>query len=58
MPRPLVEQLKPGGRMVIPVGPANAVQQLRLITKDRRGRLSERTIVPVAFVPLTRSVRE
>jgi protein-L-isoaspartate(D-aspartate) O-methyltransferase len=54
VPKPLVDQLKPGGRMVIPVGPAWATQQLRLITKDARGRVSTRTIIPVRFVPLTR----
>jgi protein-L-isoaspartate(D-aspartate) O-methyltransferase len=54
VPRPLVDQLKPGGRMVIPVGPAESVQRLKLITKDSLGRLREEEIVPVRFVPLTR----
>ena len=54
VPKPLLDQLKPGGRMVIPVGPAGAIQQLRLIRKDSRGRVSEDEIVPVRFVPLTR----
>jgi protein-L-isoaspartate(D-aspartate) O-methyltransferase len=55
VPKPLLDQLKPGGRMVIPVGPADSVQQLRLITKDLRGRLREDVIIPVQFVPLTRA---
>ena len=54
VPKPLLDQLKPGGRMVIPVGPAGSVQQLRLISKDSRGRVKEEEIVPVRFVPLTR----
>lgn len=54
IPSPLIEQLKPGGRMVIPVGPVNAVQQLRLITKDAEGRTREQMISWVRFVPLTR----
>jgi len=54
VPRPLLDQLKPGGRMVIPVGPARSVQQLKLIRKDLRGRTREEAIIPVRFVPLTR----
>jgi protein-L-isoaspartate(D-aspartate) O-methyltransferase len=54
VPKPLLDQLKPGGRMVIPVGPADSVQQLKLIRKDARGRVSEAVIIPVRFVPLTR----
>ena len=57
VPRPLLDQLKPGGRMVIPVGPADSVQYLKLIRKDSRGRPRESAIIPVRFVPLTRSVR-
>lgn len=57
VPKPLVDQLKPGGRMVIPVGPAHLTQRLKLITKDSRGRVRERTIIPVRFVPLTRDRR-
>jgi protein-L-isoaspartate(D-aspartate) O-methyltransferase len=54
VPKPLLDQLKPGGRMVIPVGPADSIQQLKLITKDSRGRAREEVIIPVRFVPLTR----
>lgn len=54
VPKPLLDQLKPGGRMVIPVGPADSIQQLKLIRKDSRGRAREEAIIPVRFVPLTR----
>ena len=54
VPKPLLDQLKPGGRMVIPVGPAGSIQQLKLISKDSRGRAREEAIIPVRFVPLTR----
>jgi protein-L-isoaspartate(D-aspartate) O-methyltransferase len=53
VPPPLVRQLKPGGRMVIPVGPAFLVQQLMLVEKNLDGTMSTRQILPVAFVPLT-----
>lgn len=57
IPQPLLDQLKPGGRMVIPVGPARSIQQLKLIRKDSRGNVMEEVIVPVRFVPLTRKVK-
>ena len=53
VPPPLIRQLKPGGRMVIPVGAAFMVQQLMLIEKNADGTVSTRQILPVAFVPLT-----
>ena len=53
VPPPLVEQLKPGGKMVIPVGEQFLVQQLLLIEKGAHGEVTTRQILPVAFVPLT-----
>lgn len=53
VPRALQEQLKPGGRMVIPVGGWMDVQQLMLIGKEYDGTLHHRNIEPVRFVPLT-----
>jgi protein-L-isoaspartate(D-aspartate) O-methyltransferase len=53
VPPPLVAQLKPGGRMVIPVGSRFLTQQLVLIEKDPDGQLITRQILPVIFVPLT-----
>jgi protein-L-isoaspartate(D-aspartate) O-methyltransferase len=53
IPPPLIQQLKPGGRMVIPVGSRFMVQQLVLVEKDARGKVTTRQILPVKFVPLT-----
>ena len=52
IPAPLLEQLKPGGRMVIPVGAAFLVQQLMLIDKLADGSVRTEALLPVAFVPL------
>ncbi len=54
IPPPLVQQLKPGGRMMIPVGSAFLTQQLMLVEKDAAGKVKTRQILPVRFVPLTR----
>ena len=51
IPRPLIEQLNPGGRMVIPVGRPYLHQELVLVEKDTRGELEFRDILGVAFVP-------
>ena len=53
IPPPLLKQLKPGGRMVIPVGPSWGNQELLLITKDKQGKFKTRSQLPVRFVPLT-----
>ena len=53
VPPPLVAQLKPGGRMVIPVGSRFLTQQLLLIEKQADGTVVTRQILPVKFVPLT-----
>lgn len=53
IPPPLVRQLKPGGRMIIPVGSRFMTQQLLLVTKDRQGSLQVQQVLPVRFVPLT-----
>ena len=53
IPEPLIEQLKPGGRMAIPVGAAWSTQELILLSKDEDGQVSKRSVLPVAFVPLT-----
>jgi protein-L-isoaspartate(D-aspartate) O-methyltransferase len=53
VPPPLVEQLKPGGRMVIPVGGRFMTQQLLLIEKTENSEITTRQIAAVRFVPLT-----
>ena len=53
IPRPLIEQLRPGGRMVIPVGEAYRTQLLKVLEKDASGALHEKDVLPVGFVPLT-----
>lgn len=53
IPPPLVEQLKPGARMVIPVGPPMQVQNLMLLEKQEDGTVIQRSVMPVRFVPFT-----
>jgi protein-L-isoaspartate(D-aspartate) O-methyltransferase len=52
VPQALVEQLRPGGKMVIPVGGQFGVQYLLLVTKRADGGFDERRVLPVRFVPL------
>lgn len=58
IPTPLVEQLKPGGRMIIPVGPVYSVQVLILLTKTAAGEVTTEQMLPVRFVPMTGRVQE
>jgi protein-L-isoaspartate(D-aspartate) O-methyltransferase len=51
IPGPLIVQLKPGGRMVIPVGRPYSHQELKLVIKDKDGELDIRDVLGVAFVP-------
>jgi protein-L-isoaspartate(D-aspartate) O-methyltransferase len=53
VPPALVAQLKPGGRMVIPVGPQWSSQDFLLIEKRADGTVTRRTVLPVRFVPMT-----
>lgn len=53
IPQPLIEQLKPGGRLVIPVGQPHGRQDLMLVEKNAAGEVSSQNMLPVAFVPLT-----
>jgi protein-L-isoaspartate(D-aspartate) O-methyltransferase len=54
IPPPLIEQLQPGGRLIVPVGPRSTVQQLQLVERDAAGAIRTREIAPVMFVPLRR----
>ncbi len=58
IPPPLFEQLKPGGKMVIPVGGNFETQRLLLVTKDESGGRSSQTLELVRFVPLIRGAQE
>ena len=53
IPEQLTQQLKAGGRLVIPVGKHGQAQSLRVLTKGADGAITQREILPVAFVPLT-----
>jgi protein-L-isoaspartate(D-aspartate) O-methyltransferase len=52
IPRALIEQLKPGARMVIPVGGDGFIQYLKVVTKRADGGYDEKEVIPVRFVPL------
>ena len=53
VPPALLEQLRPGGRLIAPQGHPHSTQNLILMKKDLDGHLTTRTVLPVAFVPLT-----
>jgi protein-L-isoaspartate(D-aspartate) O-methyltransferase len=52
IPKPLIDQLRPGARMVIPVGSSSEDQVLKVIEKHPSGTHTERDVIPVRFVPL------
>lgn len=54
IPQPLIEQLRPGGVMVVPVGPIAASQELRVLQKDASGKVISKDVASVRFVPLRR----
>ncbi len=51
IPQPLIDQLKNGGRMIIPVG--DFYQELILLTKNKKGKIKKKSVLPVIFVPMT-----
>ena len=53
IPPPLIKQLKPGGRMVIPVGSRFMLQQLLIVDKQDDGKVASKQVMPVIFVPVT-----
>jgi protein-L-isoaspartate(D-aspartate) O-methyltransferase len=53
IPPPLLQQLKPGGKLVIPVGEEHGYQELLLIEVGDDGKVSKRSVLPVRFVPMT-----
>jgi protein-L-isoaspartate(D-aspartate) O-methyltransferase len=54
VPQPLIDQLKPGGKLVIPIGRQFRTQSLRVLEKAADGSIRTRDVLPVGFVPLTR----
>lgn len=54
IPPVLLEQLKPDGKMVIPVGGRYRIQDLILVSKDKDGRITKKSRMPVSFVPMIR----
>ncbi len=58
VPEPLLEQLKPAGRMILPVEGSLGFQYLVLINKDDKGNISKSNVMPVRFVPMTGEVTE
>ena len=52
IPKPLIDQLKPGGRLAIPVGRPHLYQELALVEKDQNGEIDITNVLGVAFVPL------
>jgi protein-L-isoaspartate(D-aspartate) O-methyltransferase len=58
IPPPLLEQLKPTGRMILPCENEAGFQYLVLVTKDQNGAIHKESVLPVRFVPMTGRVRE
>jgi len=58
VPPPLIEQLKPNGKMILPLGSPFGVQTLVLVTKDDKGVVRSRRLLPVRFVPMLGRVTE
>ena len=54
IPPPLIEQLKEGGKMIIPVGSPFLNQTLMLVEKKKGGKTVTKSLMPVVFVPFTR----
>jgi protein-L-isoaspartate(D-aspartate) O-methyltransferase len=58
VPQPLIDQLKPGGRMIIPIGSTSGYQELEIITKDKDGNIKKESVLDVRFVPMTGEVQK
>ncbi len=56
IPQPLLDQLAPGGRMIIPVG--TFFQELKVLSKGKSGKITEKDILPVRFVPMTGEIEK
>ena len=58
VPPPLIEQLKPGGRMILPLGSPYGSQTLVLITKTQDEKITSKRLLPVRFVPMVGHITE
>jgi len=58
IPPPLLEQLKPGGRMILPLRGRLGYEYLEVVSKDKKGRVERRKVMPVRFVPMTGEVQK
>jgi protein-L-isoaspartate(D-aspartate) O-methyltransferase len=58
IPPPLIEQLKPNGRMILPLGSPYGFQSLVLVTKDNKGQPRSKRLLPVRFVPMVGRVSQ
>ncbi|MDZ7771506.1 MAG: protein-L-isoaspartate(D-aspartate) O-methyltransferase [Balneolaceae bacterium] len=57
IPQPLLEQLSPGGILVMPMGREGGIQMLIKVSKSEEGEIHEKSVIPVRFVPMTGKVR-
>ena len=58
IPPALIDQLKPNGRLIAPVGPVHGLQELIVVEKDAAGKARRRAVLPVRFVPMVREEGE
>jgi protein-L-isoaspartate(D-aspartate) O-methyltransferase len=58
IPQPLIDQLKPGGRMILPLRGRLGYEYLELVTKDKEGKIKRTKVMPVRFVPMTGQVQK
>jgi len=58
VPPPLIEQLKPSGRMILPLGSPFGIQTLVLVTKDDEGKVRSKELLPVRFVPMVGQIEK
>jgi protein-L-isoaspartate(D-aspartate) O-methyltransferase len=58
IPQPLLDQLKPGGRMILPLRGTMGYEYLELVTKDKKGKIKRKKVMPVRFVPMTGEVQK
>lgn len=58
IPPPLLAQLKPGGRMMIPLGPNRVQEELMLVKKEKTGKVLQTSLAPVSFVDFTGKIKQ